>query len=490
MTDIQDTAGTDSAAGEPAAEPGAAAKPKIKLGVNYWKLWTASVGSNLGDGVAAIAYPWLASAITRDPILIALIAVAQRIPWLVFTLPAGVITDRVDRRKAMVWMDALRAGLTFVVAFAVLRAGSGLPTIDEIAEGVPVSTDQFLYWVLVLTAFLLGMAEVLRDNASQTILPAIVEPDGLEKANGQMWGAEMVMNSFLGPVLGSLLLAAAFALPFYFDAATFALSAILVFLITGDFRSAGAGEQSQKVEWRREIGEGFGWLWRHELLRPMAIILGIMNGVAAMSFATFVLFAQEVLGVNAFVFALLGTGGAMGGILGSVTAPKISERLGSGTSLYVTLIGGGITSIIVGLATHWSVAWVMFAAFTFTAVLWNVITVSLRQTIIPDRLLGRVNSVYRFFAWGMMPIGMLIGGLLVAGAEEVASREVALRLPWIVGGITYGVLLIYAVPRLTTQKLEAARAEGIVAREALVADEAVSAAVDPPVLDGGADSAG
>jgi MFS family permease len=475
VTDVQQP--VDASGDDHGAPIDGSKKKKVELGLNYWKLWTASVGSNLGDGVAAIAYPWLASAITRDPILIALIAVAQRIPWLIFTLPAGVITDRVDRRKAMVWMDVLRAALTLVVAFAVLGATSGLPTVEAIAEGVPISTNQLLYWLLVLTAFLLGMAEVLRDNASQTILPAIVKPEALETANGRMWGAEMVMNSFLGPVVGSLLIVVAFALPFFFDAVTFALAAVLVFLMTGDFRSPSAESQSGKVQWRAEIAEGFGWLWRHDLLRPMAIILGIMNAVAAMAFATFVLFAQEVLDVNAFVFAVLGTGGAVGGIVGSVTAPKISERLGSGPSLYVTLIGGGLTSLIVGLSTHWVVAWVMFTAFTFTAVLWNVITVSLRQTIIPDRLLGRVNSVYRFFAWGMMPIGMLIGGLLVAGAEQVVSRDVALRLPWLAGAIIYAVLFVYAAPRLTTEKLEGARAEGMAAREALAKEQDESEAL-------------
>jgi len=77
------------------------------LGRNYWKLWTASVISNLGDGVAFIAYPWLASAVTRDPVQIALVAVATRVPWLVFTLPAGVITDRIDRRRLVAWMDVI-----------------------------------------------------------------------------------------------------------------------------------------------------------------------------------------------------------------------------------------------------------------------------------------------------------------------------------------------------------------------------------------------
>jgi MFS family permease len=91
-------------------------------------------------------------------------------------------------------------------------------------------------------------------------------------------------------------------------------------------------------------------------------------------------------------------------------------------------------------------------------VLWNVVTVSLRQTIIPDHLLGRVNSVYRFFGWGMMPIGALVGGLVVAVTERLGDRELALRMPWFVAAVCEFVLFLYAVPRLTTARMEAARA--------------------------------
>jgi hypothetical protein len=120
---------------------------------------------------------------------------------------------------------------------------------------------------------------------------------------------------------------------------------------------------------------------------------------------------------------------------------------------------------VTGQASHWTIAWAMFTLGTFTAVLWNVITVSLRQTIIPDRLLGRVNSVYRFFAWGMIPIGSAIGGLLVVGSESAMSREFSLRMPWLVSAAIWVVVFFYAAPRLTTEKIEAARAEGIAAKQ-------------------------
>ena len=461
MTDVA----TDTEAGE---------APKVRLGRNYWKLWAASGVSNVGDGVAAIAYPWLASAITRDPVLIALIAVAQRLPWLVFSLPAGVITDRLDRKKIMLWSSVFRTVLTGLVALAVLASSDSLPSASEIANGVTGDSNMALYVVLVVASLLFGMAEVLFDNSAQTILPAIVEPEGLEKANGRLWGGEMIANSFIGPPLGSVLIGIAFVLPFLFDMSTFAVAAVLIFAISGVFTAAGTEPGSVPVERKSfwaEIKEGVSWLWAHPLLRPMAIILGLMNGLGSVTFATFILFSQEVLGVDAFTFALLGMAGAVGGVIGAVSAPKISSALGSGPSLYVTLIGGAATMFVIGVATHWVLVAVMFGMYTVTAVLWNVITVSLRQTIIPDHLLGRVNSVYRFFAWGMMPVGLLLGGLMVAGAEAAGvDRTMALRLPWFFAGASLLLVFAWAAPKLTTDRIESARADGVAAKEALKAN--------------------
>ncbi len=462
------------------------ATPKTRLSPNYWKLWIGSSISNLGDGVSAIAYPWLASAVTRSPVLIALIAVAQRLPWLFFTLPAGVITDRVDRRKIMVTMDVLRGALTVVIAFTVLSAAGNLPTPEALANGTAVATHTGVYLVLLISALFMGMAEVLRDNSAQTFLPALVEPENLERANGNLWGVEMVMNSFIGPPLGSLLLAVGFAVPFFVDAGSFAAAAGLVFLISGSFRARRRTEaQGDKVNWRAEIKEGFQWLWHHPVLRPMAISLGVLNALGMMAWSTFILFAQEDLdlgtglfsgvlrpvaeffgadSVATFTFSLLLFAVALGGVVGSVFAPKVTKAIGAGPSLYLTLVAEGATSLVMGMANRWWIAGLMFAVGTFTGMLWNIITVAYRQTIIPDALLGRVNSVYRFFGWGMMPIGSIIGGVVVAIFEPIVGRPAALRWPFFVAAISSVALLVYAAPRLTSAKLETAKAAGITAK--------------------------
>ena len=434
-----------------------------RLGANYWKLWLASVVSNLGDGVASVAYPWLASAVTRNPVHIALVAVATRLPWLIFTLPAGVITDRVDRRRLVAWMDVVRFALTLGVALVVLGSQGELGTPEEVASGVAAmpSNATLLLVIIYLASLLLGSAEVLRDNSAQTLMPAIVAEENLETANGRLWGAELVTNSFVGPPLGGFLLAIAFALPFFVDAASFAVSAALIFTIGGQFRARGNAAQpsieAARPSFWAELKEGVRWLWGHELFRPMAIALGITNGLFALAAATIVLFAQEILELDAASFGLLMTSGAAGGLLGSLLASRLSRRIGQGPSLFSSILASTFTLLVIGLTSSGLVVWIAFAVGTFFGSVWNVITVSLRQALIPDRILGRVNSVYRFFGWGMMPIGAVLGGVIVAVAEPLLGREWALRAPFLFAFVVHAGLYFYALPRLNSERISAAR---------------------------------
>ncbi|HSB86842.1 MAG TPA: MFS transporter [Ilumatobacteraceae bacterium] len=426
-----------------------------RLGPSYHKLFISTVISNVGDGMSIIAYPWLASAITRNPLLITSVALVQRLPWLVFTLPAGVITDRVDRKRAMVVADFTRFVLTLFVALAVLGRQSHLPGPNDLTSVHGTQTG--LYLVLLAATLLLGTAEVLRDNCGQTFMPSIVHPDQLEKANGRMWSAEGIANTFVGPPLGSLLLLAAFSLPFFVDAASFFAAAALVALIPGSFRAHRPVDHVQ-APWRRELAEGFRWLWANDLLRSMAIILGLMNLASMLSGSVLVLFAQEVLDIGPFLFTIMSFGLAAGAAVGANTAPWLSKKLGSGTCLALTLGSSAAVSFVVGLSSWWPIVMIAFAVGSMLGASWNVITVSLRQTIIPPHLLGRVNSVYRFFAWGMMPIGAALGGATVTVVSEIADRRIALRSAFFFDAAIYACLFVIGRSRLTTAKLEAARA--------------------------------
>jgi MFS family permease len=433
---------------------------KSKLGASYWKLWSATATSNLGDGIAAVAYPWLASAVTRSPFLIALSAVVSRLPWLIFTLHAGVITDRFNRKKIIVAMDFLRGLLAICIGTVVFLESDSLPSLSELTSITSLETNYTLYFVILITAFLFGLAEVLRDNSAQTLMPAVVEEKDLEKANGRMWSAESLTNSFIGPPLGSLVIGVAIFLPFFIDAVTFFIAAALIAAMKPTVRSFAPEAKSGPINFRAEIKEGFAWLWAHSLLRPMAIILGLINGIAALSGAIFILFAQEVLNTTVFIFAILGTAGAVGGILGGLLGPKVSEKVGSGRALAIALFVMPAATLIIGLLSQWYLVWIVVAIETFVSVLWNIVTVSLRQSLIPSHLLGRVNSVYRFFAWGTIPIGTLLGGAIVSLLQQGLGREMAFRSVYFIGAGLGFALFIYAIRILTTENIEAARAAG------------------------------
>ena len=235
-------------------------------------------------------------------------------------------------------------------------------------------------------------------------------------------------------------------------------SAILIFSISGSFRAAQADVSGERPSWTTDLKEGVAWLWKHRLLRNLAIILGLLNAMLSLSLAVFVLYVQEVLGLSAAQFGLLTTAGAVGGILGSILASKASEKIGGGNTLTLTLIGSAITTAAIGATSTAWVVWAMFAIGSFLGTMWNVITVSLRQSIIPDHLLGRVNSVYRFFAWGMIPIGTLLGGLIVRVVEPMSGRDLALRAPFYFAGVVFLLLWIFGRKHLSQQAMDEARA--------------------------------
>jgi len=429
------------------------------LGANYWRLFTASTMTNLGDGLMSVAVVWLASALTRDPTLIALVGLASRVPWLVFSLPAGVITDRFDRRVLVASMDAVRVVIIAGFAVIVLLHQQSLPTPEELVAGAPAPDQSgFLLAMLALAALLLGFAEVVRDNSAQTLMASIVDKSQLERANGRLWGAETAMNNFVGPPLGGVIIAVGLALPFFLNAGLLAVGAALIFGLTGSFLPKGT-HSAGKIRWREEMGEGFGWLWRHRLLRTLALMLGAMNLLSAVAFIVMVLFVQEVLGLyEGWQFGVVITGAAVGAVLGSMVVERITQRLSAGTSLLVAIVGMGLTNIAIGLTSWAVVVWCSLLVGGVFIVMWNVITVSLRQRIIPDHLLGRVNSVYRFFGWGTISLGTLFGGVLVSVVEPFLGREWALRTPFLLAGVVGVLLVLVALPRLSTAKIEAAQA--------------------------------
>ena len=296
----------------------------------------ASGLTNLGDGVALVAWAWAASLLTRDPLLVALVPVAQQAPWALLALIAGVVTDRMDRRRLILAMDLLRAAAFALVALALwwalpdtapTFAGTAAPSLeagppaDAIspsgAESVPPSADPSrpddqaapssgvaslpAYLALLLGALLVGAAEVFRDNAAQTMLPAMVPHARLEAANGRLWAAELSGNALIGPPLGAALVAIALPLPFALNALAYGAAALVVLRIAGSF----APGRTSPRPWRTELAEGAGFLRARPLLVLLAVVTGLWNLFFQMASIALVLHAQEGLGLTAQAFGLV-----------------------------------------------------------------------------------------------------------------------------------------------------------------------------------------
>ncbi len=404
-----------------------------KLGRDYWRLWWANAISSTGDGAFVAALPLLAVTITRDPRLVSVVTAATFLPWMVLSLPAGALVDRYDRATLMWRSQAVQAAV--VTAMAILLVFR----ITNIA-------------VLALAGLLLGCAEVVFSNAAQSVLPALVPPELLPKANGNQQVSLTVGESFLGPPVGSLLFAAAAALPFGLDAVSFAGSAALLVRLprTGlsetEFSGAGrsragiSGTGQKRPRLRTQIAEGLRWLARHRLLRVVAVLLGVYNFANQMGQAILVLLATQTLHLGIRGYGFLLAADAVGSVAGGLVNPLLTRHLG----MLPSLVTGAAINVAVfaglGLAPDPAVAAVMLAGQGFAVTMWNVVTVSLRQRIVPARLLGRVNSAYRMLGWGLMPVGALAGGFIAHAA--------GLRAPYIAAAILCGLSLLAALPLL------------------------------------------
>lgn len=385
--------------------------------------------ANLGDGIALVAWGWLATQLTRDPLLIALVPVALKAPWFLFSLPAGIITDRVDRRRLILAADALR-----VIAYATagLVIWAALPFDEPPLRG----TDRPLIFALIAgAAITVGIAEVLRDNAAQTMLPALVPEQDLERANGRLWSVEFIANNFIGTAVAGLLLGLSLALPFGVNAVALALAAALVAGIKGDFRAD--TETPTTRNWRAELREGIAYLLSHPILRNLAILVGLFNLAFEAMMVTLVLLVQERLQLGPLAISAIMAAGGVGGVMAGLVNHRIVDWLGRSRALQISMVGTLIFPLTVLFAPSGLPGLALICAGFFIGefggVLWNTVSVSFRQRSTPRQLLGRVNSAFRLFAIGMAPVGMISAGLLTRWASGPFGRSDALLAPYILG---------------------------------------------------------
>lgn len=399
----------------------------------FRRLWAGTAASNLADGLVVAAAPLLAASLTRDPLLVSGLMVAQQLPWFVFTLFAGVIVDRVDRRRLLVAANVLRAlalsGLAVAITFGVGHLA-----------------------VLYLAMFALGLAETIVDTAALAVLPRLVSRDRLERANGRIFATQSVLDELVGPPLGGVLFAVSATVAFLSGSVAFALAAGVLALLPGDLRPAhDDGEPSAEASAtgvRQSIAEGMRWFWANRLIRTVAIMAGISNLFSAATLAVLVLLATGPFGVGPTGYGLLLTGGAVGGIAGGLVADRLVARLGSGRVILVSNLMHAASYAVLAVSPSALPAGVALGSGSFAAMIGNVVVITLRQAAIPDHLLGRVTSAYRLIALGAVPLGGLLGG--------VAAGQLGLRAPFYLGAGTMAVLAVVLAPVLTTEALDRA----------------------------------
>lgn len=410
---------------------------KPDLGAAYWRLWTSAGLSSLADGVVKIVLPLVAIRFTRSPMLIAGLSFAVTLPWLLFALHAGALADRLDRRRAMLGANCARGLLLVVIVIAVaLGAGS--------------------IWALYVVALSIGVAETIYDTSAQSIMPQVVARDRLSRANGRLYAAELAANQFIGPPLAGFLIAAGAIVAFAAPAGLWAVAVLALLFVRGDFKV----KRAVRSTMRADIARGLSFLWRNRLLRTLAVMVGLFNIATSATSAILVLFAvgpRSAMGLSAQLFGLLLASTAAGSVLGSLGAELVIRLIGRARALLVSLLGGGLFVGAPALTANPVVVGVAFFVGGVGIVCWNVVTVSFRQRITPDQLLGRVNSCYRLVAWGTMPLGAAAGGLL---AQALGLRAVFALMAALTLALCLGLLIV------TDSRMDAAeRRAGLEANE-------------------------
>ena len=395
----------------------------------FQRLMTASGLSNLADGVLKTAVPLVALRYTTSPAQIAGLTLAITLPWLVVALPAGALVDRWDRRATMLVANSVRAGVLGLVA---LVAATGAGTI----------------WWLYGAAILVGTAEVFHDTTAQSILPMIVRRDALQKSNGRLYALELTANSFVGPPLGGVVAAAGIAVALGAPAGLWVLAVLVLATLRGTFRV----ERTTKTSLRADVAEGLRFLWQRPVLRTLATWVGVSNLAWTAGQSVVVLWAvgpSSTLKLTDPQYGVLLTTLAVGAVVGSLIADWVAGRIGRTASLVTAMVASALGLATPLLTTNIWVIGTLFAISGLGISLWNVITVSLRQRLTPDRLLGRLNSAYRLLAWGTMPLGAALGGALgqAFGVKAVFAVGTALTLA-----------LLTLTGQLTSSRLAAAEA--------------------------------
>lgn len=361
-----------------------------RLGMGFRWLASGAFVSNIGDGLMLAAGPLLVASQTRNPMLVALAAIAQQVPWLLFGLLAGALADRLDRRLLVMAMNMLRAviigGLCVVIWTGHVNIG-----------------------VVLGVLFLHATAETFADATASTLTPMLVDKADLGIANSRIMAGFLTANQLVGPALGAALFAVGMAVPFTIQVACVAIAVALVSRI-GTPR--GAPREAVDTHIRQDIAEGVRWIARNRPVRTLALTILVFNITWAAPWGVLVLWAQDRVGIGEAGYGLLMTASAVGGLIATFCYGWVEKRIRLATLMRTLLVCELVFHLVMALTTTFALAlgtMVFFGAYAF---MWGTLSSAVRQRAVPSELQGRVGSVYVICVMGGMVIGSFLGGII------------------------------------------------------------------------------
>lgn len=348
----------------------------------------SSWSSNIGDGIALAAGPLLVASQTRNPTLVALAALLQSLPWLLFGLYAGAVADRLDRKVVIVTANTLRVLVVLVLC--------GFVVTDHVSIGV-----------VLVTIFAHATCEVFADTTASTLLPMLVPRDDLRLGQVRLQAGFLTANQLVGPPVGAFLFAAGIVWPFLTQVVLVALALVMVSRI--ELPSGGVRGEVDTHVWG-DIRDGLRWVRRHAAMRTLALVILAFNVTWGAAWSVLVLYSLDHLDMGAVGFGLLTTASAVGGAVATVGFDRLSDRFSLAALMKACLLAEVVTHLALALATTgWMAIGIMtvFGAYAFT---WGTVSNTVRQRAVPTAYQGRVGSVYMTGLFLGLVIGQAIGG--------------------------------------------------------------------------------
>jgi predicted MFS family arabinose efflux permease len=361
-----------------------------RLGSSFRWLLSATVMTNVGDGIAIAAGPLLVASQTRDPFLVSMALLSQFLPKLLFGVIGGVAADRFNRRRMVAAVDLGRAFVLLVLTIVLVTGTVNIALI-------------------LVTLFVLGTAETFADSARSALLPGMVRREDLGIGNARLEGAFLLTNQLVGPPIGAFLFAVGMGLPFATNAACFGLGAVLITRVATSKRDDGPREPTS---FRTETAEGIRWLLQHPPMRTLALTILAFNVTFGAAWSVLVLYASDRLGMDEVGFGLLTTAMAVGALIGTASYGRLERRFSLATIMRVGFLIETGTHLALALTTSAAFALVTMVVFGVHTFVWSTTSTVVRQRAVPDAILGRVTGVYRVANVGGLVIGTPLGGLL------------------------------------------------------------------------------